>query len=42
MLDQIVNSERFNPANYVTSEQIDEWIGSTRHKVTFRDEAQID
>ena len=37
-----MNWERFNPANYVTSEQIDERMGNTRHKVTFRDETQID
>jgi len=41
-LDQIVNWERFNPTNYVTTEQIDEWIENTRHKVMFRDETQID
>jgi 5,6-dimethylbenzimidazole synthase len=41
-LEQIVNWERFNPANYVTTEQIDEWIENTRHKVMFRDGTQID
>jgi nitroreductase len=41
-LDQIVNWERFNPTNYMTAEQIDEWIENTRHKVMFRDETQID
>ena len=41
-LDQIVNWERFNPTNYMTTEQIDEWIENTRHKVMFRDETQID
>ena len=41
-LDQIMNWERLNPANYMTIEQIDEWIENTRHKVMFRDETQID
>src|SRR5713101_7617833 len=36
-LDQIVNWERFNPTNYMTTEQIDEWIENTRNKVMFRD-----
>ena len=41
-LDQIMNWERLNPANYMTIEQIDEWVENTRHKVMFRDETQID
>ena len=40
-LDQIMNWERLNPANYMTIEQIDEWVENTRHKVMFRDETQI-
>ena len=41
-LEQIMNWERFNPANFMTVEQIDEWIRSTRHKAMYRDESKID
>jgi 5,6-dimethylbenzimidazole synthase len=41
-LNQIMSWERFNPENYVTIEQIDEWIENTRHKVMYRDESRID
>jgi 5,6-dimethylbenzimidazole synthase len=41
-LDQIMNWERFNPKNFMTLEQIDEWVENTRHKVMFRDESKID
>ena len=41
-LDQIINWERFNPKNYMTIEQIDEWIANMRHKVMFQDETKID
>jgi hypothetical protein len=41
-LKQIMNWERFNPENYMTVEQIDEWIENTRHKVMYRDESKID
>jgi 5,6-dimethylbenzimidazole synthase len=41
-LDQIMSWDRFNPACAMTTEQIDEWIKSMRHKVMFRDESKID
>ena len=41
-LDQIMNWERFDPKNFMTIEQIDEWIENTRHKVMYRDESKID
>lgn len=41
-LDQIMNWERFDPKNYMTLEQIDEWVENTRHKVMYRDESKID
>ncbi len=41
-LNQIMNWERFNPENYMTTEQIDEWVKKTRHKVMYRDESKID
>lgn len=41
-LNQIMNWERFNPENYMTLEQIDEWIENTRHIAMYRDESNID
>jgi 5,6-dimethylbenzimidazole synthase len=41
-LDQIMSWDRFNPDNYMTVEQIDDWIENTRHKVMYRDESKID
>lgn len=41
-LAQIINWERFNPSNYMSMEQIDEWIEKMRHKVMYRDESKID
>jgi nitroreductase len=41
-LKQIMNWERFNPENYMTMEQIDEWIENMRHIVMYRDESKID
>jgi len=34
--------DRFDPANFMTDEQIDEWVKTTRHKVMYRDEARVD
>ncbi len=41
-LDQIMNWDRFNPENFTTTEQIEEWIKTRRHKVMYRDETNID
>ena len=41
-LDQIMSWERFNPANFMTDAEIDQWIKTTRHKVMYRDESKID
>ena len=41
-LPQIMSFDRFDMANYMTVEQIDEWVRETRHKVMYRDEAKID
>jgi 5,6-dimethylbenzimidazole synthase len=41
-LDEIRSFERFDPANYRTIEQIDEWVKTTRHKVMYRDEGNVD
>jgi len=41
-LPQIMSWNRFDPANHMTLEQIEEWIKTMRHKVMYRDEAKID
>jgi nitroreductase len=41
-LDQIMSWERFDPANFMTDAQIDEWVKTMRHKVMYRDESRID
>jgi 5,6-dimethylbenzimidazole synthase len=41
-LPQIVSWDRFDMANYMTIEQIDDWVRETRHKVMYRDEAKVD
>ena len=41
-LNQIMNWDRFNPENFMTDQQIQEWIKTRRHKVMYRDEANID
>ena len=41
-LDQIMHWDRFNPASFMTDEQVDLWIKNTRHKVMYKDESKID
>jgi 5,6-dimethylbenzimidazole synthase len=41
-LGQILNWGKFNPANFMTTEQIDQWIKETRHKAMYRDESRVD
>jgi 5,6-dimethylbenzimidazole synthase len=41
-LGQILNWGKFNPANFMTREQIDQWIKETRHKAMYRDESRVD
>ncbi len=41
-LDQIVSWDRFDPANFTSDADIDEWIRTQRHKVMYRDESKID
>ncbi len=41
-LPQIMNWDRFDMTNYMTVEQIDEWVRETRHKVMYRDETKVD
>lgn len=41
-LAEIRSFERFDMGNYRTVEQIDEWVKTTRHKVMYRDEGDVD
>jgi 5,6-dimethylbenzimidazole synthase len=41
-LGQILNWGKFNPANFMTTEQIDQWVKETRHKAMYRDESRVD
>lgn len=41
-LDEIVSWDRFDMKNYLTFDQIGDWIRETRHKVMYRDESKID
>ncbi len=41
-LPQILNFDRLDMKNYMTVEQIDEWVRETRHKVMYRDEGRVD
>jgi hypothetical protein len=41
-LDQIMSWDRFEPADFMTEAQIDEWVKTTRHKVMYRDESKVD
>jgi nitroreductase len=41
-LGQIRSWDKFDMRNYMTLEQIDEWIREMRHKVMYRDESRID
>lgn len=41
-IGQIVNRNRFDMANFMTTAQIDDWIRDKRHQVMYRDESKID
>jgi len=41
-LDEIVSWNRFDPAHCMTEAQIDEWIATTRQKVMYKDEKNVD
>jgi nitroreductase len=41
-LGEITSWNRFDPAQFRTEAQIDEWVASTRHKVMYRDEKNVD
>lgn len=41
-LPQIMSWDRFDMKNFMTVEQIEDWVRETRHKVMYRDEAKVD
>jgi nitroreductase len=41
-LPEISSFDRFDMAKHQTTDQIDEWVRETRHKVMYRDEAKVD
>jgi nitroreductase len=41
-LDRILSFNRFDPAQFQTDEQLDEWIRTERHRVMYRDQSRID
>ena len=41
-LNQIASRNRFNMANYMTVEEIDDWVANKRHLVMYKDESKID
>jgi nitroreductase len=41
-LAEIVSWNRFDPAQFKTEAQIDEWVATTRHKVMYKDEKNVD
>ena len=41
-VEDITNHDRFDPAHFMTMDQINEWISTRRHKVMFRDSSRID
>lgn len=41
-LPQIMSWDKFDMNNYLTLDQVDDWVRETRHKVMYRDEAKVD
>ena len=41
-LIEIINWDRFDPAHFMSDEEIDEWIATRRHHVMYKDESNID
>jgi len=41
-LNEIVNWDKFNPDHRMTDEELNEWIKVRRHKVMYKDEANVD
>jgi len=41
-LGDVTNWNRFDPAHFMTDQQIEEWVNDTRHKVMYRDAQRVD
>ena len=41
-LDDIISWDRFDAAQHLTAEQIDEWVRTQRHRVMYRDATNVD
>jgi hypothetical protein len=41
-LNQIMSWDRFNTDNFLTDEQVDQWVRDMRAKVMYRDESRVD
>lgn len=41
-LEEIVSWNRFDASQYKTDAQIDEWVATTRHKVMYKDQTNVD
>jgi 5,6-dimethylbenzimidazole synthase len=41
-LDEILSWNRFDPAKLMTDAEVDEWISTTRHRVMYRSEDNVD
>jgi 5,6-dimethylbenzimidazole synthase len=41
-LNEIMNWDQFNMDNYWTEEEVDEWVKNKRHRVMYRDAANVD
>jgi len=41
-LPEIMSTNRFNPDNFMTTQEIEDWIAERRHKVMFKDAAKVD
>jgi 5,6-dimethylbenzimidazole synthase len=41
-LPQIMSWDKFDMNNYMTLDQVDDWVRETRHKVMYRDEVKVD
>ena len=41
-MSQIVSWEKFDPAQFLTDDELDTWITEQRHKVMYKDAKNID
>ena len=41
-LGEIMNWDKFNPDNFTTNEELEDWIKNRRHRVMYKDESNVD